>query len=774
MRTTFAVVALVLVTVTATAADPRPVAAPFLGPGAFSSESPSIASRGGAFLTAWKTDTLLSAERTRIDGRPITSDGRAATSAARILTAATRRLGSILPYGDHYLLLSYDERTGESRFVELSQSGDPIGVPAFAPQAIAVSNAFANADASRLLLVRYEAGLISATIVDSSGNVVRSGITLAVDSRDLGGVSSVDRGFLLFRTSPSGILMQRISETGDLDPTQLALDDRPSGAYLAGPSPVAAEGDGKLAVAWPTGAGPTGDAGRTSVAIVSGGTIVRPIDIPSEGFRNPLPLSLFWTGDHFLLLLTQSYCCAEPMAIVAIRLSADGELLDPQPVIVARRESGSYHSTAAAWNGRFAYVVGIERPAAPMPVRVVGTVVRSDGGIRAEASETLSILPARQDGVAAASDGASSLVAWREHSGDRTSIRTALVSRGGDVSSVRTLADVTGLTGEPEVAYGGGMYLVVWHYWTHLLAVRLLPDGTPLDATPLTVYARTTPPSALLAPAVVWAGTHFAVVWTEPQIMGVTFSPAGTATAATEIVRGGSPAIAWNGQRLLLAFEEYTVISPFPGHSTLIETKTIALSADLQRLTSEPVNHGQMFAPRLAAKGAGFLLVAHPAWSSSQGDGARRERPVPPSRNRRRAVRFIGNGCRMGWIGSHRGGADIHIRPGLRLRIESRSRFVAGPDDTRRRIGAGGREVDRGHRGGTHLLQRDGRRELAPDVHPRERAAGRPPRAPPRRAALNEASSKERPCRRASSGRASGRGRRGRRCGRSRAGRCAP
>jgi hypothetical protein len=108
-----------------------------------------------------------------------------------------------------------------------------------------------------------------------------------------------------------------------------------------------------------------------------------------------------------------------------------------------------------------------------------------------------------------ASDGDGWVVAWATFT---EGLRVARISAGGAVLGTLGLTPFN--TNPPGIAYGRGSYLVAWvegpQFATRILAARVRPDGTVLDATPIVV---STVPDAETPVSVAFDGTRFLLVW---------------------------------------------------------------------------------------------------------------------------------------------------------------------------------------------------------------------------------------------------------------------
>ena len=144
----------------------------------------------------------------------------------------------------------------------------------------------------------------------------------------------------------------------------------------------------------------------------------------------------------------------------------------------------------------------------------------------------------------------------------------------------------------PAVAYGSGVYLVVWQegfsglgHDSNIMGLRLSADGKPLDKAPFVICAA---PGAQEAPAVDYCGGRFLVAWsdfrtgTDADVYArfVNVDPAEKQRAAEMRIAGGKgaqayPTIAWSGQgRALVVWQDYRNGKEFGVYGARIDTRT--------------------------------------------------------------------------------------------------------------------------------------------------------------------------------------------------------
>jgi MYXO-CTERM domain-containing protein len=173
--------------------------------------------------------------------------------------------------------------------------------------------------------------------------------------------------------------------------------------------------------------------------------------------------------------------------IMASRVSAGGDVLDPTGILVAQpsdTNNGSLKLPSVGWNGT-TWMVGWHDfwtdVTACARVSADG-VVLDPGGIEIAQSATL-------PPPAIASDGSNFLVAYSTTAPTHAIYYRRLGADAAWLDPVATMVNSTS-NGTPELAlaYDGSQYLLVYSHGgsagaPHMAALRIAPDGTTLDAT---------------------------------------------------------------------------------------------------------------------------------------------------------------------------------------------------------------------------------------------------------------------------------------------------
>ena len=640
-------------------AAPRPVAAAPVAATSFSISGPSVASSNGGFLATWHVDTFVGH---RIDGMPVDALGRRMQGQARPLVAGAMS-ATVLPSGDHFLL-TYSDSRSLRHFRPVATDGSVLSDTRSLPIFANASRVVGSADGKRVLVLRFEPGQITGVLLDEAGVIIRSGIYIAANTTELFAVIAAGDGFLVLTQGADGLRLQRLSGDGIPAGDSIHLETAPGAFGSFGAAAAATAGDTSLVFWTPAAPGqPMAMAG----AFITHDGVVKPISVPRSAGISMAPRKLFWTGDKFILILSIGRNF-ETEWIGMMRFDRDGQPLDPEPVIISR-ESGTPRTiySDAASNGTILYVTAIQPTI--LGTRVLGISVPLDAAMGGPREEVLSLLPARQNAVSAASSPSTTLTSWREAGVEGQSIRFALLMNGIPSEPI-TLTTVAGFIGEPVVAYGDGVFLIAWEFFHQLLAVRVTAGGVLLDAVPLTIAASDL--ASFGKPAVAWNGTQFLVAWSGFPLRGAFVSAAGVVSQPRDLTlpgEGGSePALAWNGDRFVLA---HTIFfgSPFPG-GTSTEVRAVALRGDgSNEGSSSHVLITDGMRPAIATGGREFFVVAE-RWGTLQGvwlepSGVRAGDSFPITRSG-----WISRDASLAWTGqAYAVAAHGRIAAGWQLRV---------------------------------------------------------------------------------------------------------
>lgn len=187
------------------------------------------------------------------------------------------------------------------------------------------------------------------------------------------------------------------------------------------------------------------------------------------------------------LVVWEDFRADQQQELRAARVSLDGTVLDPNGIELCEAAGDQgFPRVAAAANGDFFVVWADTRAQVTTYTDLYGTLVRADGTVVTPCGARLTTaddatLPA------IASDGTGFLLAWFESSDPfiNNVVKASRLSAAGVMLDSPPLnLSPTGGVANPAVAWGDGMYLIVYEGSGGLRGVRVRPTGVPLDAPP--------------------------------------------------------------------------------------------------------------------------------------------------------------------------------------------------------------------------------------------------------------------------------------------------
>jgi hypothetical protein len=224
-------------------------------------------------------------------------------------------------------------------------------------------------------------------------------------------------------------------------------------------------------------------------------------------------------------------------------------------------------------------------------------------------------------GPGLAFDGSNYLAAWQD---DRGGIWASRVTPSGEVlDPVGVSVNDRAYGTDPTIASDGTNFLVVWTDGQAVVARRVSPDGTVLDARNITLTDDT---SGLGGASVDFDGTNYLVVWTRWAADGTTLSdvagrrvaPSGTVVDPDDLVISATPShqihprIAFNGTHHLVVWQtDLTDASDI--HGTLVTTDGTPVSPDGVPISTAPSMQSN---PVVTAVGTSYYV----AWDDRRPD----------------------------------------------------------------------------------------------------------------------------------------------------------
>ncbi|MBI3607922.1 MAG: hypothetical protein HY207_08140, partial [Nitrospirae bacterium] len=225
--------------------------------------------------------------------------------------------------------------------------------------------------------------------------------------------------------------------------------------------------------------------------------------------------------------------CAAP-GRSALPAGADRPSVGPE-IVVAARPIDEEEDPVPSWDGeRYLVVWQTTRSG---PTDIYGAWIAPDGTVTAPDGRQISHGSSDELFPDVTWGGESHLVVWQDLRSRRNwEIYGNRVTRAGVVRDSQDIAIGGGPSNHrhPRVAWGGGVFLVVWTEerpgsgWD-VAAARVGPDGVVLDPGGITVGAG---PGDQTRPAVAWNGEAFVIVWMddrrgESDILAARLDPSG-------------------------------------------------------------------------------------------------------------------------------------------------------------------------------------------------------------------------------------------------------
>jgi hypothetical protein len=494
------------------------------------------------FLLRWSSETHDYGTTTDGDGVP--------RLPASTMTPSTGRL---FANGNGCLALS---NTG---FTDLDASGTVRRTVVFDNAPLSFSAAAF--DGTKFFLLGYFGGsALIGRILDQNGHLLATTKPIAgvVSAYDV--TASADGGFAVFVADGfAGVYAVQISAAGEITgKADLVIPANRNNRYLA----AAATNAGQTVVAWTT----SGSMFVHTVAL-RGGSVVRDTVLPGGEERSDR-ISLLRSGGGFILLRNGTAGTAH--RLLALRLDANGELRDAAPTLLL---NGSYGDIAA--NSRTLVVLGTRDEPNARTIELTATI--GENGIVPSATYDVVATAVRQFEPAVASDGVDFFSAWAETTSTTSAIMAGRMTRSGvplDGTGLVVAEAPTFFSSRqlslPSVAFGGGVYLVVFAYVptavdNKVMGRRYARDGTPIDPAPFVIGSNG------LRPSVAYGGGRFLVAWElilsnhVDSVAGATVGAEGPADAAQFLTPApalqlpeekggvGRPAIGWNGRHFIVA-----------------------------------------------------------------------------------------------------------------------------------------------------------------------------------------------------------------------------
>ncbi|RME44164.1 MAG: hypothetical protein D6795_18350, partial [Deltaproteobacteria bacterium] len=276
-----------------------------------------------------------------------------------------------------------------------------------------------------------------------------------------------------------------------------------------------------------------------------------------------------WNGENFLVVWSEFRSDLPQIpAIRAARISPQGRILDPEPLLLSDLSFAARHP-GLAWGGGTFFVVWtrsqICEPFDCSPYEIRGRRVERGGEVIDPAPLPISVGD-RVHGMAPLIgwDGGAFLVAWSATVDDVGTIEALRFSPEGMPLDTTPfpLATTEGIFSARDLGWNGETFLLAWEAWTgsgyETSARRITPEGRILDDPPIPVVTRHEKEGPITVRS---DGEDFLLLWTDDRtggkdIYGRVILADGTPQpdfplAATDHFEE-TPTAAWNGLDFLL------------------------------------------------------------------------------------------------------------------------------------------------------------------------------------------------------------------------------
>jgi hypothetical protein len=607
------------------ASDPVFTAA---APGA--QRAPAIAWNGAGYLVVWEDDRGSSWDvyAARVSAAGVVQESYLAVSTA----AGDQRAPAVASDGSGWLVTWQDTRSGANADVygaRVSASGavlDPGGIPISTAAADQTASALAwNGsayvvawqDARGADLGIYGTRVDAAGVVSDPAGVVISNPTGAqrTPSVTSGGLATLVTWEDFRFGSDCDVRANRIAANGSvLDGDGFVVVGVPNSQF----APVAAWDGTNFLVAWSDWVSAATWDLKVARVTPAGAVIDAPIMV-SGAANDQVEPSVAWDGAAFVVAWGDQR--SGPSDVYASRVTSAGVVQDAAGIGVSTASAGQVLPALAAAGSSVLAVWGDARGSSE---DVYGARINA-GTVLDPSGRVLATLASPQEAPAVAWDGSGYLAVWQDGRG----------SGGDDVYAARAAADGTPLDGtgiavsagaapegEPDVAWNGTNYLVVWQDYRSgtgydVYAARVSAAGTVLEAGGIAV---STAAGDQTSPAVASDGSGWLVTWTDARNLGTTgddvyaarISGAGTVQDATGIAVSTaagaqrSPTVAHDGTGWLLAWEDRR-----SGAFADLYAARVNASGSVLDAAGIPVSTaaGDQRAPSLAWNGANFVLA---------------------------------------------------------------------------------------------------------------------------------------------------------------------
>ena len=288
--------------------------------------------------------------------------------------------------------------------------------------------------------------------------------------------------------------------------------------------------------------------------------------------------------------------------------------------------NGPHNSPAIGFDGTNYLVVWTNGNPGTVTGDIWGARVSPSGTILDANGFAINTNTSVQSTPAVAFDGTNYLVTWIGSSNSNLNdIDGARVTKAGVVldASGFTISGAANTQNNPQVAFDGTNYLVVWadnrngNTNGDIYGARVTKAGVVLDPNGIPI---STAPNTQSGPALAFDGTNYLVVWADFRTSGsgdiygaqVTtgggvIQPNGIAISAPTTGQT-NPAVAFDGTNFLVAWQDDRSGTDTDIWGARVNKSGSVLDASGVRLTSAP---SDQFDPRVGFDGTNYLVIAH-------------------------------------------------------------------------------------------------------------------------------------------------------------------
>jgi len=246
--------------------------------------------------------------------------------------------------------------------------------------------------------------------------------------------------------------------------------------------------------------------------VASSGSVINHFEISNYPNQQLLP-DLAFNGQNYLAVWTDRR--SEVGHIYYTRIAPSGTVLNAAGIKLSGRDSSDFYSNATVASNHNNYLVSW------LGARYWGNIllfslISNTGIISDTIPKQLSSDSLLLTADVSVSDGNNYIVVWTSEAPETIGMDLYFrrVSANGIILDSLPILIARSSSGifEPEIAFGGGYYFVVWNSLDEVWGCRIRPDGTVLDLNGFRICADD---GQQIDPAVASDGHRFLVTWTD-------------------------------------------------------------------------------------------------------------------------------------------------------------------------------------------------------------------------------------------------------------------